>query len=128
MKTNIQIRAPDKVVYPESSYAVIGAAFKVFNDIGYGASEKLYQRALARVLEQEGISFERERMVEVAYRDKLIGRCFLDFIVDKKIVVELKVRPKFGYTHIKQVVDYLKTADFKLAMLIYFTREGVKYR
>jgi GxxExxY protein len=45
-----------------------------------------------------------------------------------KIVVELKVRPRLGYTHIKQVMDYLKTIGCKLAILIYFTRDGVKYR
>ena len=45
-----------------------------------------------------------------------------------KIIVELKIRPRIGYTHIKQDFSYLRTTGYKLAILIYFTREGVKYR
>ena len=52
----------------------------------------------------------------------------MDFVVDNKLVVELKVRPRLGYIHIKQVMNYLKVTGYKLALLIYFTKEGVKYR
>ncbi|MBI4132745.1 MAG: GxxExxY protein [Candidatus Sungbacteria bacterium] len=117
-----------KVIYPELSYKIIGIAFTVFNTIGYGMGERYYQRAFAKALEETRIPFKREQLVQLRYQDKPIGRYFLDFVVEDKLVIELKVRPRFGYTHIKQVMSYLKTTDYKLAIIIYFTREGVKYR
>ncbi len=66
--------------------------------------------------------------LKLAYQDKEIGKYFLDFVVDNKIVIEFKVRPGIGYSHIKQVMSYLKSSGYKLAILIYFTRDGVKYR
>lgn len=117
-----------KVIYPDLSYKIVGVAFDIFNDVGYGMSEKFYQRVFAKELECKGISFDKEKLIKLNYRDKEIGRYFLDFVIDNKVIVELKVRPRLGYIHIKQVMDYLKTTGCKLAILIYFTRDGVKYR
>jgi len=116
------------VIYPELSYRIIGIAFQVFNDNGYEMTEKYYQRAFARALEAEGIPFTKEKMVNVAYRNQPIARYFLDLVIDNKIVVELKVRPRLGYVHVKQVLNYLKHSGYRLAIIIYFTRNGVKYR
>lgn len=116
------------IIEPELSYKIIGLAFEVFNDLGYGMSEKYYQRAIAGLLEESKIPFQKEQYVKLLYRDKPIGSYFLDFVIDKKIVVELKIRPRLGYVHIKQVMGYLKSTGYKLAILIYFTRDGVKYR
>lgn len=117
-----------KVIYPELSYKLLGLAFQIFNGLGYGLSEKYYQRAFEKALEKEKIPFWRERAVELLYDGKSIGRCFLDFIIEDKIVVELKVRSRLGYVHIKQVNAYLKATGYKLALLVYFTRNGVKCR
>ena len=116
------------VIYPELSYKIIGAAFRVFNNVGYGMSEKFYQQAFAKELEILQIGFEKEKLVNIIYGGESIGKYFLDFVVDGKVVVELKVRPRLGYVHIKQVMSYLKTTGHKLAILVYFTRDGVRYR
>ena len=118
----------EKIIYPELSYKILGASFSVFNEIGYGMNEKYYQRVFAKTLENENISFKKEQMVNLMYDGESIGKYFLDFVVDDKIVVELKVRPKLGYIHIRQVMSYLKVTGYKLAILIYFTRDGIKYR
>lgn len=109
------------LIYPELSYKLIGAAFNIFNNTGYGMNEKFYQKAFAKELESNGVDFDKEKLVKINYQNKEIGKYFLDFVVDNKIIVELKVRPRFGYVHIKQVMDYLKTTGHKLAILIYFT-------
>lgn len=118
----------NRVIYPELSYKLVGLAFKVFNDVGYGHSEKHYQKILESLLETNKLPFERELLARQLYNGKEIGKYYFDFLIDDKIILELKVRPSLGYTHIKQVVDYLKTSNYKLAILIYFTRDGVKYR
>jgi len=117
-----------KIIEPELSYKIIGLAFEVFNDLGYGMSEKYYQRAFAKLLEENKIPFQKEQHIKLLYHEEPIGSYFLDFVIDKKIVVELKIRPRLGYIHIKQVMGYLKSTGHKLAILIYFTRDGVKYR
>jgi GxxExxY protein len=118
----------EKVLFPELSYEIIGSAFNVFNKNGFGMPEKFYQRAFACELENRKIAHDKEKMIDLKYEEKPIGRYFLDFLVDNKIVVELKVRPRLGYTHISQVMSYLKSSGYKLAIIIYFTNDGVKYR
>lgn len=116
------------LVYPELSYKIIGASFKIFNELGYGHQEKYFQRAMAMEFDKQGIKDEREKEIKLNYNNQCIGKYFLDFIVENKIIVELKVVPKFKHTHLKRTLEYLDTAKMKLAILIYFTRDGVKYR
>lgn len=116
------------LIYPDLSYKIIGVAYKVFNELSWGQKEVYYQRAFALELNESGINFQREKSVNLNYQKQKIGKYILDFIIDDKIVVELKVRPKFGYIHIHQVLSYLKNTGLKLAIIIYFTKEGVKYR
>ena len=118
----------EKLVYPELSYKLIGLAFKVYNQLGYGYQEKYYQRAYKRELEKESIKFEKEREVKINYDGECIGKYFLDFIVENKVVIELKVATEFRYKYIRQVLEYLSETNKKLAIIIYFAKEGVRYR
>jgi GxxExxY protein len=116
------------LVYPQLSYHIIGIAFKVFNDLGWGHKEIYYQRAYAAGLEEAKFRYEKEKNVAIYYKRKEIGRYKLDFVVEDKIVIEFKVRPRLGYIHIHQILSYLKATNKKLAIIIYFTKDGVKYR
>lgn len=116
------------LIYPELSYKIVGLAFKVFNDVGYGMNEKFYQTAFQNLLQESKLDYKKEQLVKLSYANQPAGKYFLDFIVDSKVIVELKVRPRLGYVHIRQVMSYLKSTGHKLALLIYFTRDGIKYR
>jgi GxxExxY protein len=118
----------DTIIYPKESYDIIGAAYAVFNELGYGFKEVLYQRAFAEELKKRDFRFEKEKSITLRYDDIILGTYRLDFVVNDAIVVELKVRHALGYTHIKQVMGYLKSGNYKLALLIYFTKDGVKFR
>ncbi len=118
----------DKIVFPELSYQIIGAAFNVFNELGWGFSEKDYQSALAKEFEGKSIKFKREVYIPINYKDSLIKKYYADFVVDEKILVELKVVPRLGYFHLRQLLNYLKLSGLRLGILIYFSREGIKYR
>lgn len=120
--------ANEKIVYKELSYQIMGAAFRVFNRSGYGLSEKHYQRALALELNELGIPYVREKRVKIDYGNKVIGLYFADFIVDDKIILEIKTKPRFGYVHVRQTLEYLDKFGKKLAIIIYFTKDGVRYR
>jgi len=117
-----------EIIFPELSYKIIGASFKVFNELGWGLPEKDYQKALIKEFDGLGLNFQKEVYIPLKYKALNISRYFADFIIDNKILVEIKVVPKLGYVHVKQVLVYLRAANLKLGILIYFTKEGIKYR
>jgi GxxExxY protein len=116
------------LVYPELSYQIVGCAYEVFKSLGHGHAEKIYQRAMAVMLTERKIDHKEQVYIPVKFRDKIIGKSFLDFSVDEKIIVELKKDFHFSKMHIDQVLNYLKTSNLKLAILINFGKEGVTFK
>jgi GxxExxY protein len=106
----------------------MGTLFKVYNKLGYGYQEKYYHRAIGRELDKLNISFVGEQSALIRYEDKIIGRYFVDFIIAKKIVLEIKVAREIYQKHLNQVLGYLKATGLKLGILAVFTRSGVRYR
>lgn len=125
---NGEIGEQKEIVYKTLSFDVIGAAFKVSNTLGWGLSERSYQQALAIELATRKIRFKREVYIPICYEATNIGRYFADFVVEDKILLELKVVSRLGYVHLRQLFQYLRGAGIRLGILIYFTKEGVKYR
>ena len=113
------------ILHPELSYKIIGCAFDVYNSIGSGHPEKYYQRALAEAFSGQRLSFNQQVDFPLKYKAKIIGRNFLDFLVENKIVVEIKKGEHFSKTHIDQVMEYLKLSNLQLAILINFGVQGV---
>lgn len=117
-----------KLLYPELSYQIVGAVFSVYNNLGYGYQEKYYQRSLAKELEKARLQYRREHKVVIKYRGTVIGRYFIDFVVERSVVVELKVCNDFLYKDIKQVLAYLKASKLRLGLLCIFTKQGIKVK
>ena len=129
LKVGIGSRNINKdIVYKDLSYQIVGSAFKVSNELGYGFPEKIYQDALAKELITAGIPFAREVHIPILYKGEKLAAYFADFIVEDKIILELKSVPKLQYSYFKQVLPYLKSSGKKLGILLYFTRNGVRYR
>jgi GxxExxY protein len=118
----------EKYIYKDLSHKLVGAAFKVYNNTGFGKPEKFIQAAYAEELKNLNLNFERELYLNLKYSGKTLTKHFTDFRVENKVIVELKVRPHLGYVHIKQVQPYLIATGDRLAIIIYFTRDGVKFR
>lgn len=114
--------------YPLLTEKIIGAIFEIYNRLGYGLKEKLYQQALAEELKQRGLKFARELHSEVYYKDKKIGRGFFDFIVEDKVIVEIKVACDLYKTFLSQVLSYLKHANKRVGIIAVFTKNGVKIK
>lgn len=113
------------LLYPELSYAIIGCAFDVFNELGFGHHEKYYQRAYSAILKENKIPFSEQLYFPLKFREKIIGKFYFDFLIDDKVIIELKKDNRFSKHHIDQVLSYLKVSNLKLAILINFTRDGV---
>ncbi|OGM18945.1 hypothetical protein A2686_03035 [Candidatus Woesebacteria bacterium RIFCSPHIGHO2_01_FULL_38_10] len=117
-----------KLVYPELGYKIIGALFEVYNRLGNGYKEKYYQRALEQQLKEIGLSYKRELQVNLTFRNQKIGKYFLDFLVENKVVLELKTKPRFTYEDFRQVSSYLRVNKLKLGILVNFRGEKLIYK
>lgn len=118
----------DDLVYPELSYKLVGYAYEVFDELGPGHSEKTYQKAYAILLSKNNHKFVEQVFYPVRFRNTIVSKGFLDFKVDEKIIIELKKDERFSKTHIEQVLDYIKRSNLKHAILINFTKQGVKFK
>lgn len=113
--------------YPEKELTgkVIGCLFEVYNTLGFGYPEKTYQEALASELESQTIKFKRENLSKVNYKDKKIGYFFHDFLIENRIILELKVGTDLYQSNISQTLSYLKNANLKVGMIAVITKNRV---
>lgn len=116
------------ILYPELSYKIIGILYEVYNELGYGYQEKYYEKAIAKLLEQEGLNYKEQLHVPLKFKNEKIGDYFLDFLIEDKIVVELKKGDKFSKKNIDQVYEYLKVKNLKLGIIAQFTSTTLKFK
>ncbi len=124
--TNLQI-IMDKVIYKDLSYQVVGILFEVYNDLGYGYQEKYYEKAIVKYFTFYKVDFKRQVPYKIAAKGEIIGKYYLDFIIDGKIVLEIKKGNYFSKRNIEQIKAYLKVTGLNLAILANFTPHGVKF-
>lgn len=117
-----------RLIYPELSYKIQGILFKVHNKLGSTRQEKHYQRAIEIELTDQGVSFQREKKVVLEYLGKRIGDYFVDFVIDDKIILELKAKDFYNSKDINQAISYLKTLNLRLGILANFRLDKLKYR
>jgi len=116
------------LIYPELSYQILNCAFKVHNTLGGGFKEKDYQAALAAEFKARKISFEQLESIALIYEGQNIRKRIFDFVVDKKIVVEIKCGIRIKYADYCQTSQYLKILNHELGLLIHFGREHVTHK
>lgn len=117
-----------KLVHEELSYKLIGILYKIYNVMGSGLQEKYYQKAIGKVLAKEKIPHLEQVRVELEMEGVRLGRYYLDFIIDHKLVLEIKARSYFSKRDIHQVLGYLKKSGLELGILAGFGSEGLKIK
>jgi GxxExxY protein len=121
--------AEDKpFLYKEATEKIIGAAFEVHRELGYGFLERVYQRALQVELLRKGVPTEIESRIQVQYKGVVVGDYDADLIVDGVVAVELKVAPQYDKRDEAQLLNELKATGLKVGLLINFGRPKVEYR
>ncbi len=117
------------LIYPKECYAIIGAAMQVYNTLGSGFLEAVYQEALEIEFQKRNIPYEREKELKITYREVELRQTYkADFVCYGKIIVELKAVHELDDTHRSQVHNYLHATRFKLGVLINFGgSDGVEY-
>lgn len=112
----------------ELTYKVIGCAMKVHNTMGPGFQEVIYQRCFAIELERAGLGFLREHEQTVFYEDIQVGIRRADFIVEGRVVVELKAVVNLEDAHLAQAKNYTVAYDFPLGLLLNFGSQSLQYK
>ncbi len=116
------------LLYPDLSYELVGLSYEVYNDLGFGYQEKYYQRAYSLLLENCCKKYKKEQRCTILFEGRIIGRYFIDFVVEDIIVVEFKVGNDFHLQYIKQVLGYLKATGLRLGIIILFTKNGIRMK
>ena len=113
----------------QESYAINGAAMQVYNKLGIGFLEAVYQEALALEFSKRGIPFEREKELKIYYDGQELKTTYrADFVCYGDIIVELKAVSELDDSHRSQVYNYLKATGFKLGLLYNFGHaDGLQY-
>ena len=126
--TQTEIQEDDDFLYKDLSYKIRGAVFAVKKELGLGHKESVYHKALEIEFKKEGLKFESEKIVNVEYEGEKVGTYIPDFIIDDKIIIELKALPEIGKPQEEQVWSYLKGSTYKLAMLVNFGSTDVSFK
>ena len=110
------------------TYRIIGCAMKVHSTLGNGFQEVIYQRCLAIEMERAGIDFGREVEQTIYYEGVNAGSRRADFIVENRIVVELKAITALEDVHIAQAKNYVVAYGFPVGLLVNFGARKLEYR
>ena len=118
----------NKLLHEETTEKIIGAAFEVHRQLGYGFLERVYQRALQVELERRGVAAEIEKRIRVKYKGVVVGEYDADLLVDNSVAVEIKVNPQYDRRDEAQLLNELKAIGLKVGLLVNFGRTKVEYK
>jgi GxxExxY protein len=108
--------------------AIIGAAFEVHTQLGYGFLERVYHRALQVELLRRGFRVELEKRITVRYKDVVVGEYDADLLVEDFVLVEVKIAPQYDKRDEAQLLNELKATGIKLGLLLNFGRSKVEFK
>jgi GxxExxY protein len=117
------------LIFKQESYDIIGACMEVHKELGKGFSEIIYGDALEIEFNQLGIQFKREVKFNITYKGNLLPHFYVaDFIIDDKIVLEIKAIESLTKSHVKQTLNYLAASKIKLDLLVNFGEDSLNYK
>ena len=116
--------------YPEASltHEIIGAAMEVHRILGPGFLESIYQAALEFELHTRGIHADSQRTLNVKYKERMIGRFKADFVVEEKVIVELKAASDISTSFEAQLLNYLRATGIRVGLLLNFGAKSLQIR
>jgi GxxExxY protein len=111
------------MLHDEITDEIINAYYKVYNKLGYGFLEKVYENALFIELGKRNLQVEKQKSIVVYYDEENVGNYFADLIVSNRVIIELKAAEGLREEHEAQLVNYLRATDIEVGLLLNF---GVK--
>ena len=119
----------EEFLYKELTYAIIGSAMEVHKTLGCGFLEYVYEEALCYELSKRGIGFERQKEMDIYYKDFLIPRKYrVDLLVEGKVIVDNKATSGLTENDEAQLLNYLKGTKNRVGLLLNFGRSSLEYK
>ena len=109
-----------EIVEKDLSYQIVKAGYEVFNELGPGFDEKVYENALVIVLQKYKHTIEQQKRVKIYFQGQEVGLDKIDLIVDGRVILELKAVSEIAPVHRQQALSYLKATGLELALVINF--------
>ena len=106
--------------YRELTERIINVFYKVYNKLGYGFLEKIYENAMMLELKKEGITSASQSPIRVLYEGEIIGEYYADILVDNKVIIEIKASRRLVNENEAQLLNYLKATDIEVGLLLNF--------
>jgi len=106
--------------HKEITDKIIKSFYEVYNELGHGFLESIYERALYIVLKSQDMNVERQKDITVYFREHIVGELRVDMIVAEKVIVEIKAVRELAPEHKAQLINYLKATDIEVGLLINF--------
>lgn len=110
----------EEYLHKELTSKIIQAFYKVYNKLGYGFLEKVYENAMRVELNKMGISVEQQKNIKVYYESEMVGDYFADLLIEELVIVELKAAENICDEHEAQLLNYLKATDIEVGLLLNF--------
>ena len=103
--------------------AILKVYYEVYNELGAGFLEKVYQNAMYFELKEKGFKVEAQKQIKVYFKKQLVGEYFSDLLVEDKVIVELKATEMLMDVHLAQIMNYLKATEIEVGLLLNFGEE-----
>ena len=111
------------LLYKNKTDLILKGFYNVYNSLGFGFLEKVYENAMLIELTELGLFCERQKPIHVYYKEKRVGEYFADIMVDNCIILELKAAECIIQQHELQLMNYLKATDIELGLLLNFGKK-----
>ena len=114
----------NKLLHKNITDKILKAYFSIYNSLGYGFLERVYQNAMYFELKELGLNVEAQKQIKVYYKNQLVGEYFADLIIEDLIIVELKAAELLMTAHRSQLYNYLKSTKMEVGLLLNFGSEA----
>ena len=111
------------MIYQETTDKILCAFYRVYNILGFGFLEKVYENAMGIELLNMGLNVRQQQIIPVYYEGSLVGEYFADVVVNDQIILELKTAEALRNEHFAQLINYLKATRIELGFLLNFGRK-----
>jgi len=111
-------------IHSDITKRIIKSFYSVYNKLGFGFLEKVYENAMMIELMSDGLYCEKQKPIKVYYKEKIVGDYYVDILVENKIIIELKASEGIVEEHELQLINYLKATDLEIGLLLNFGKHA----
>lgn len=113
----------DKLKEKEITDIILKCFYEVYNELGNGFLESVYEKAMGIALEEYGLSVELQKEISVSFRGNMVGNFKADLVVNNSVIIELKAARSIDLTHEAQLLNYLKATSIEVGLLLNFGKK-----